>query len=584
MSLIQMNLTQMSFYGAIMILAIILVRAMAINKLPKKVFVLLWKLALLRLLIPFSIPSMLSAYSFVGRNRSVQDTLAEIPAAAISQVTEGQPGTNTVVAAAAREDVSDLSVWFVLWVVGAALCAVFFAVSYLRCHLEFRMSIPVRNGFAVKWTEEHRLRRSIRIRQSDRISAPLTYGIFRPVILMPKNTDWENSQQLQYVLLHEYIHIRRFDMLWKLIAVLALCFHWFNPFVWIMYLLFNRDIELSCDESVVRQFGESSKANYARTLIYMEEKKSGLMPLCNNFSKNAIEERITAIMRIKKITIGVLIISAIVPVMIVVLFATSVKKESVSDNAGKGIVAEGIEVPGAVLEAAKRLVGQRYTDVQDGGCRDWRIESLTHAYTYDNLDGATLQVYRMNYEFLADDPENITLVGGMTMDEDGWVVPEYADSTYLIFSQEGETISYLTFLIENDCFPGDEVFTEDLKQQLGQEPDLQTDSLKSPEESVIRHIMVSFYTAYFSGDADEMKQYLSESFDGEIESYENPEIAGEIDIREIKGMDSVTYNVGDKCTLSLEFCVPGEDSLTYLTVEFIKENAGWKISSYGLEK
>ncbi len=142
------------------------------------------------------------------------------------------------------------------------------------------------------------MKRPILVRQSDRISAPLTYGIFRPVILMPKKMDWKNEKQLQYVLSHEYVHICRCDTVTKLIATLALCIHWFNPFVWVMYILFNRDIELACDESVIRQFGEKSKSAYSLMLINMEATKSGLLPFCNNFSKNAIEERITAVMKI----------------------------------------------------------------------------------------------------------------------------------------------------------------------------------------------------------------------------------------------------------------------------------------------
>ena len=110
--------------------------------------------------------------------------------------------------------------------------------------------------------------------------------------------DWKNEKQLQYVLSHEYVHIYRYDTVTKLIATLALCIHWFNPFVWVMYILFNRDIELACDESVIRQFGEKSKSAYSLMLINMEATKSGLLPFCNNFSKNAIEERITAVMKI----------------------------------------------------------------------------------------------------------------------------------------------------------------------------------------------------------------------------------------------------------------------------------------------
>ncbi len=122
---------------------------------------------------------------------------------------------------------------------------------------------------------------------------------------------------------HEYVHIRRFDSITKLVLIAALCVHWFNPFVWVMYVLANRDIELSCDEAVVRLFGETTKAAYARVLISMEETRSGLNPLCNNFSKNAIEERVTAIMKIKKSSIFSLVLASALVVCVTTAFATS---------------------------------------------------------------------------------------------------------------------------------------------------------------------------------------------------------------------------------------------------------------------
>ena len=103
--------------------------------------------------------------------------------------------------------------------------------------------------------------------------------MFHPVILMPTSTKWENTDSLEYVLAHEYVHIRRFDSIRKLALIVVLCVHWFNPLVWGMYVLANRDIELSCDEAVVRLFGESAKTAYARALISMEETRSGLTPL-----------------------------------------------------------------------------------------------------------------------------------------------------------------------------------------------------------------------------------------------------------------------------------------------------------------
>ena len=148
-------------------------------------------------------------------------------------------------------------------------------------------------------------------------------GIFRPVILLPKKMDWKNEKQLQYVLSHEYVHICRYDTVTKLVAALALCIHWFNPFVWVMYLLFNRDIELACDESVIRQLGEKSKSAYSLMLIDMEAAKSGLLPFCNSFSKNAIEERITAVMKTKKNSLFAICIAAVLIVGVTTAFATS---------------------------------------------------------------------------------------------------------------------------------------------------------------------------------------------------------------------------------------------------------------------
>lgn len=318
-----MTLLQMSFSGAVLILIIILVRMIAINKLPKRTFLALWGIALLRLLFPFSIPFLFSVYSFVNRSSSVRNMIIEGPAANFIPLEPTGKILADGVMTETMQKYPSVSLWFIVWSIGTILCVTFFVISYLRCYFEFQLSSPVSNDLTEKWLSDYPLKRSIAIRQSSRISAPLTYGIFHPVILMPKDTDWENRQQLQYILLHEYIHIRRFDMVWKLIATLTLCIHWFNPMVWIMYKLFNQDIEFVCDECVVRRFGENSKSSYALTLIDMEEKKNGLTSLYNSFSKNAIEERIAAIMKIKKNTLWGLIISMAVLIAIAILFATS---------------------------------------------------------------------------------------------------------------------------------------------------------------------------------------------------------------------------------------------------------------------
>lgn len=332
-----MNLLEMSFSGGVFIAAVIIIRAAAIDHLPGRTFLVLWEMALLRLLIPFSVPSAFSVYTMFGRGLSIPsfpeaETGSVLSAALQESVITGQ-GMELLPA-----DSSPVSVWFVIWCTGTIFLAVFFAVSYLRCRMEFRTALPVSHTYAEQWLKERPLKRPVSVRQSDRILAPLTYGIFRPVILMPKQTDWEHAEQLQYVFAHEYVHICRLDALTKLVAAAALCIHWFNPFVWVMCLLFNRDMELACDESVIRQFGEKSKAAYSRMLICMEAEKSGLLPFCSSFCKTAMEERIIAIMNIKRTT-SVTFLSACLTVLVTVsLFATSAE---VSADPGRHVPAAG---------------------------------------------------------------------------------------------------------------------------------------------------------------------------------------------------------------------------------------------------
>ena len=316
-----MSLLQMSFAGAVMILAIIVIRALAITFLPKKTFLALWGIAVMRLLLPFSLPSVFSVYSLIGNHipmtapAKVQQAFEVLPPEISGQMATMPGGISNTA--------SPISVWTIIWGIGALVCALVFAIAYWKCRQEFQTSLPVDNDFIKGWLSSHQLKREISIRQSSRFSVPLTYGVLRPVILTPTSTDWENTKALQYVFAHEYVHIRRFDSITKLVLITGLCVHWFNPLVWAMYVLANRDIELSCDEAVVRLFGENTKAAYARSLISMEETRSGLTPLCNNFNKNAIEERITAIMKMKKTSVFSLVLAFFLVFGVTTAFATS---------------------------------------------------------------------------------------------------------------------------------------------------------------------------------------------------------------------------------------------------------------------
>ena len=352
-----MNLLQMSLYGAVLILVITALRAIAINKLPKKTFLILWGIAMVRLLIPYELPSALSVYSLIDTDTpaAVEETEAHYENYSSVSPSVSFESSETLKSSPPKEQMPPLSsensgfgsVWLVIWLSGSILLAAFFTLSYLRCYFEFKTSLPAENEFARQWLIEHKIKRPLSIRQSDKITVPLTYGVFRPVILMPKQTDWENTKQLRYVLLHEYVHVCRFDAFLKLICVFVLCLHWFNPAVWLMYVLFNRDIELACDERVVKKTGLSSKAEYALMLIGTEEKKAGLMPLFSGFGKNCAKERIVAVMKIKKASALAVAAAVILTAGVTMAFATSAEYGEINsgDSTRETAVSENIADP-----------------------------------------------------------------------------------------------------------------------------------------------------------------------------------------------------------------------------------------------
>ena len=349
-----MKLLQMSLAGGVMILVITVIRALAIERLPKKTFLALWAAALARLLAPVSLPSALSIYSLLARRAPAAAEWTAVPAL---PALPAETGAAAAAQQTASAPAAQPPVWTIVWAVGVAVCAVVFAVAYGRCCREFRASFPVESEVTRRWLQSHPLRRTIAIRQSGRISSPLTFGVLRPVILMPKKTDWTDETALRYVLEHEFVHIQRFDVLSKLLLIAAVCVHWFNPLVWVMYVLANRDLELSCDETVLRRFGGDVRAAYARVLIRMEAARGGFAPLCNHFGKNAIEERITAIMKTKRITIVSLGLAALLVAGTVTVFATSAKS---------GTSGTPVKASGAFAEENAAFAGSGGTAVESG--------------------------------------------------------------------------------------------------------------------------------------------------------------------------------------------------------------------------
>lgn len=382
-----MSLWAMSLSGAVMIIAIVILRALLINQLPKKTFLILWGIVMVRLIIPFTVPSAFSIYSLIPeKEQSMNTQFSGIQ----GNLSENLP-VNAMEDTVHVDITTQISIKWLVWLAGLCLCAGYFMIVYRKLYIEFQMSFPVKIQQIEQWHVLHNGKRRIEIRQSDRVVAPVSYGIIHPIILFPKNTDWENMNVLQYVLEHEYVHIKRYDSITKLLVTAIVCIHWFNPMVWVMYILFNRDLELACDECVIHRFGNNSKSTYANTLISMEEQKSGFMPLCNNFSKNAIEERITAIMKTKKTTIVMLVASAIVIIGVTGIFAISSNASDKIDNKNSEYIESTIAED--VMLAYNDEDGNIYYSA-DGGKTFFNEKEFNEKYPSPEVEWWTYEEYK----------------------------------------------------------------------------------------------------------------------------------------------------------------------------------------------
>ncbi|MCD8086576.1 MAG: M56 family metallopeptidase [Clostridiales bacterium] len=322
-----MSLIEMSVTGSVMILCIAALRLLAGRWLPKWTFYALWVTAALRLLLSLSIPLPVSAEAgAVSAAQAVSEAVQArmepaVDADAVRQAVS--VGGDT----AALQSVTPAQVLGMVWLAGSLLLGALCLYSYLRCMKRFRASLPDDTPEVRHWLEEHRLHRPLEVRTTDQITSPLTYGVLRPVILLPKHMDRRDSAALRYVLTHELVHVRRWDAVTKLLFAAALCVHWWNPLVWLLYLLANRDVELSCDEAVLRQFGSGAGPAYARTLLRMTEPGSVPLPFYNGFGKHAMKERIVAIMKFRRKS-TFLTLAAVVLVVAAALFAVLVVRET----------------------------------------------------------------------------------------------------------------------------------------------------------------------------------------------------------------------------------------------------------------
>lgn len=640
-----MSILKMSFYGGVMILVIIILRGIFKNRLPKRTFVILWGVVLLRLLVPFSVPSVFSVYSVAGwqENAGIDNAF---------YYNTGENGPTTIFNAGAVDtqmlfpvsgdsdgdmrdsmDEGEINVITFVRVIqysGTAVCISVFLTLYLCCLHMFHSALPVHNEYIRRWEREHQQIRPVLVRQSDRVSTPLTYGIFKPVILLPKELEWETGGKLEYILQHEYCHICKFDAARKLLMAAAVCVHWFNPLVWIMYFLMCRDIELACDEEVLRYFGRDARKNYALILIGMEEKNSRFTAIYNGFGKTAIEERVRSIMKYKRATLFTIVSAAVIIIIVVCMFATSGKGEQrvnepvvAGDSEGLGEIGSvPFDPPKGNMISGKGAEENSFATASEGG-GDYADSDYILDYTLEGIheqeaaalyagDGYHIIIPAEGWKLYAPDAwmyeKNESIQIWVThfdsknsgqvikdLEADGYAVNE-ADGIQMqkdvdgqVFNveirQSGEEIwgVFYTYLVEAvEGVGGRLPVIASTFEILSDE-----NEVLSENEKEITKVAEGFWAAYLSADEGKLKQYLTENYEFDIDFFpdgRDGHIADEAELLNIKIPDGERTDAKENLEISLEFRPSADlDYLEYLTMELVREKDGWKVCFYGLE-
>lgn len=248
------NLLDISLTASIVILVVIGIRQL-LKRTPKVFSYALWGIVLLRLLIPISIESPVSIVpdqTTISNVMEFNEVLPEIEfetpqdRANNEWIRENTPADEPFTQ---TSRVFNAEVYLTIaWLVGMSVIMAASLISYGKLRKKVRVCVPFRKGIYI----------------ADDIDTPFVMGIFRPAIYLPGTLD---RAERKYIIAHERHHIRRGDHIFKALGFLALTIHWFNPLVWVAFMLANRDMEMSCDEAVIRKFGEDVRADYSASLL-----------------------------------------------------------------------------------------------------------------------------------------------------------------------------------------------------------------------------------------------------------------------------------------------------------------------------
>lgn len=366
-----LEIVNMSITAGWLIGAIILLR-FVMRKTPKWIGCALWALVGIRLVCPISFESVFSLIP------SAQTVSPEILYASEPTINSGVPVINHVInpvitqsfAPNPATSANPLQIWsFIagyIWILGMVGMLLYALVSYFRLRRRVRTSLQIQNNVWI----------------CDEIHTPFLLGLIKPRIYLPSAMP---AEQQTFVIAHEQAHIRRWDHWWKPLGFAVLTLHWFNPLVWLSYILLCRDIELACDEKVIKNFALEDKKAYSKTLLQCSVSRKWIAACPLAFGEVGVKERVKSVLSYKKPAFWIVLIALIVSVALVVCFLTNPIDAEKSEQQGASSAQTNQD---SVTLTFLQLLGEDdklflKAEIQNGGNRRINFGSQVFLYRDD---------------------------------------------------------------------------------------------------------------------------------------------------------------------------------------------------------
>ncbi len=311
--------------------AALIVLRLILRKAPRGIICAMWALVAVRLILPLDIKSV---FSLVPDTRDITRPVSYAASEAVRQaytnidsaplMTESGIQSNNTVASGDAVGAHLHYIASIVWIIGVCLMLIYAIFSYIRLYRLTRESIKTDDCYLC-----------------DKISSPFILGIFRPRIILPFDISEDDKP---YVLAHERAHLKRRDHLWKPLGYLLLSVYWFNPLLWVAYILLCKDIELACDEKVIKELGYDCKKPYANALINAAAPKRLITACPVAFGETSVKTRVKNILSYKKPAFWIIIIAVILSIVVAVCFLTNPADKS-GDIATPDSSVKSVETP-----------------------------------------------------------------------------------------------------------------------------------------------------------------------------------------------------------------------------------------------